>query len=217
MDNEKLRYHLEAALALLDEKAPAVETPKDTVVEVAPPQEKVIPTTDPYAYFRPLLNLIGKAEGTDKGRGYNETLSYGAFTNGDVNLTAMTLEEIIGLQGKMLAHKSNTLNSSALGRYQIVRKTLRALIEQMALKPDMKFDQALQDDLAVQLLVNRKVGSWLNGNLTTTAFMTGLAAEWASFPIMNGKSYYGGKARITATEVQASLAQVRSLWQAHKK
>lgn len=33
---------------------------------------------DKYHVCRPLLDLIGKSEGTDKGRGYNETLGYGA-------------------------------------------------------------------------------------------------------------------------------------------
>lgn len=33
--------------------------------------------TDKYRVYRPLLNLIGFTEGTDKGDGYNETLGYG--------------------------------------------------------------------------------------------------------------------------------------------
>ena len=48
---------------------------------------------DPHFVYRPLLDLIGKSEGTDKGRGYNETLAYGAYTGGDVELVAMTLNK----------------------------------------------------------------------------------------------------------------------------
>lgn len=33
---------------------------------------------DKYDVYRPVLDLIGHTEGTDKGDGYNETLAYGA-------------------------------------------------------------------------------------------------------------------------------------------
>lgn len=36
---------------------------------------------------RPMLDLIGKSEGTDKGRGYNETLGYGIMLDGKVQRT----------------------------------------------------------------------------------------------------------------------------------
>lgn len=39
----------------------------------------------------PFLALIGSAEGTDKGDGYNETLAYGAFSGGDVMLVTSHL------------------------------------------------------------------------------------------------------------------------------
>lgn len=41
---------------------------------------------DKYYVYRPMLDLIGFTEGTDKGDGYNETLAYGAYTGGNVNL-----------------------------------------------------------------------------------------------------------------------------------
>src|SRR5690606_37183057 len=51
-----------------------------------------------------MLDLIGYAEGTDKGRGYNETLGYGAYTGGDKNLVLMTLDQIDAMQTGMLYH-----------------------------------------------------------------------------------------------------------------
>ncbi|MBR2692332.1 MAG: hypothetical protein IKE42_31125 [Aquamicrobium sp.] len=79
---------------------------------------------DAYAVYRPMLDLMGKSEGTDKGRGYNEALGYGAYTCGDVDLISMTLDQIEALQSKMLANRKNKLKSSAVGRYQIIRTTL---------------------------------------------------------------------------------------------
>jgi len=101
------------------------------------------------------LDLIGQAEGTDRGRGYNETLGYGAFTGGDRNLTGMTLDEIDALQRQMLAHPANTFNSSALGRYQITGRTLRGLRGQMGLTGSELFDEDMQDRLAIQLAQGR--------------------------------------------------------------
>jgi tape measure domain-containing protein len=103
----------------------------------------------------PMLDLIGRAEGTDRGRGYNETLAYGAFTGGNVNLTSMTLDDIDALQKRMLRHPDNNFNSSALGRYQIVRKTLLGLRKELGLSGDEKFTPELQDRLAKQLLKRR--------------------------------------------------------------
>ncbi|EPX82103.1 phage tail tape measure protein [Salipiger mucosus] len=102
-----------------------------------------------------LRDLIGLAEGTDKGRGYNETLDYGAYTGGDVNLVAMTLNEVLALQRKMLAHPDNPHNSSAVGRYQIVSKTLRGLMEEMGLTGGELFSADLQDQMADILIEGR--------------------------------------------------------------
>lgn len=102
-----------------------------------------------------LRDLIGHYEGTDRGRGYNETLGYGRFTGGDVNLTQMTLREILELQRKMLAHPDNHYNSSAVGRYQIVSKTLKGLIKELGLSLDTQFTPELQDRLADQLIRGR--------------------------------------------------------------
>lgn len=108
-----------------------------------------------------MLDLIGAAEGTDKGRGYNETLGYGAFTGGAVNLTSMPLNDVLALQGRMLAHPSNGYNSSAVGRYQITRRTLQGLMGELGLTGDRLFDEDTQDELARALL--RRRGSDLAG------------------------------------------------------
>ena len=96
----------------------------------------------------PFLDLVAKAEGTPKGRGYNETLAYGRLTGGPVNLTGMTLDEVDALQTRMLRHPANRWNSSAAGRYQIVRKTLRALRHKLGLPGDQLYDEPTQDLLA---------------------------------------------------------------------
>lgn len=153
----------------------------------------------------PILSLIGHTEGTDRGAGYNETLSYGAFTGGDVNLVRMTLDEVDALQTRMLRHKANKWNSSAAGRYQIVRTTLRSLRKDLGLTGRELYDEAMQDRLAMALLERRGLSRWQQGEISDDAFITNLAKEWASLPTAEGKGFYKGQ-RAAATPRQVLKA-----------
>lgn len=163
--------------------------------------------------YDPLLNLIGKSEGTDKGDGYNETLGYGAYTGGDVNLVGMSLNEIETLQNKMLAHPKNYLNSSAVGRYQIIRTTLRSIRTKLGIDGHEKFDKEMQDRMGKYLLGVRGIDKYIAGTITENEMITNLSKEWASLPQPNGKGYYGGQnASVSVGEVRTALRQVRD-WQ----
>lgn len=149
--------------------------------------------------YKSILDLVGQAEGTDKGRGYNETLGYGRYTGGPVDLIGMTLKEIDDLQTKMLSNPANTLNSSAVGRYQITRTTLRDMREKMGLTGDEKFDAAMQDKLASYLIATRATGDMRQ-------MQDGLAGIWASFPKADtGASAYGQRTGTTLSSVQAAI------------
>lgn len=97
---------------------------------------------------KPFFDLVGQAEGTDKGRGYNETLGYGKFTGGPVELTGMTVGQVLDLQKGMLSNPENNLNSSAVGRYQVVGRTLADAVQNGVVKPDDKFNEATQQKVA---------------------------------------------------------------------
>lgn len=105
-----------------------------------------------------ILDLIAKRE---SGGDYNMTLDNGQWTGGRRNLVSMTLNEIVALQRSMLtpanrAKYGNGQGSSALGRYQIVGKTLRGLIQSMGLSGNELYDPAMQDRLARELLRQRQ-------------------------------------------------------------
>ena len=169
---------------------------------------------DKFYVYRPLLTLLGKSEGTapPKGRGYNETLSYGAYTGGDVDLVSMTLAQVDALQTKMLQHPKNKWNSSAAGLYQIVRTTLRGIREQQPERyPSTRlFDAECQDEMACFLLGRRGVDKWLAGRLKEGSFINQLAQEWASIPKTDGVAHYEGQnAGVKLAEVKAALADVK--------
>ncbi|MEM6381646.1 MAG: phage tail length tape measure family protein [Pseudomonadota bacterium] len=105
--------------------------------------------------LHPFLDLIARAEGTAGPNAYNTSLGYGLLTGGEQNLVGMTLNQIDQLQTRMLAHPANQWNSSALGRYQIVRTTRRGLQEQMGLTGNELFSPELQDQMALRLMMGR--------------------------------------------------------------
>lgn len=167
--------------------------------------------------YKPLLDLIGKTEGTDKEGCYNHcaydvTLGYGAYTGGPVDLTSMTLDEVDALQTKMLKHPKNKWNSSAVGRYQIVRTTRRAIQRKLRMKNTDLYDEYNQDRMGVYLLQSRGVDDYIAGKLSEDKVINNLAKEWASLPKTDGKGYYGGqKAAVHPKEVRAALAAVKKL------
>lgn len=165
---------------------------------------------DKYHVYRPLLDLIGFTEGTDKKRGYNETLAYGALTGGNVDLVSMTMKQIDELQGRMLANKANKWNSSALGRYQIVRTTRRNIQKALSIPSTALFDKEMQDRMACYLLGVRGIDKYLAGRLSEDTLLTNLSKEWASLPGPNGKGAYSGqRVAVTADRVRNCLSEVR--------
>jgi muramidase (phage lysozyme) len=159
------------------------------------------------AYLKPVLDLLGKAEGTDRGRGYNETLAYGKWTGGPVDLTKMTLDQVSALQDRMLAAQaaagiSADVRSSAVGRYQFIQSTLGPLARKYGIRGDALFDEKMQDHLAALRIRE-------GGGLTQDV----LAGGWASIPDPGtGRSHYGGQgAHATDAEVQAAIAQANAL------
>lgn len=171
---------------------------------------------DKFYKYRPILDLLGKSEGTDKGRGYNETLGYGAYTGGHKDLVSMTLAQIDSLQTKMLPNK---LNSTALGRYQIIRTTLRTIKKTLKLGNNELFNAEMQDCLACFLLGQRGIDKWLGGYLKEDTLISNLAHEWASLPMPDGNSAYGTvkkgdkhvkqKASVSVASVKSALAEVK--------
>jgi hypothetical protein len=113
-----------------------------------------------------ILDLVGHAEGTDKGRGYNEVLGYGAYGGKDANLTLMSLKQIQVLQEQIRKNPKNPYNSGAVGRYEIVGSTLKGLMKDLNLSGDEKYDEKMQDKLASVLAARR-------GNN-----LKGLRSEW---------------------------------------
>lgn len=105
--------------------------------------------------YKDVLDHIARSEGTAKapGGGYNTSLANGLLLPGgkEQDLTKLTLDQIDALQTGMLRNPKNRWNSSAIGRYQVVRTTLRDQRAKLGLKGSDLYDQKTQDLIGANL------------------------------------------------------------------
>lgn len=159
-----------------------------------------------------LLNFIGSIEAP---HGYDTV--YG--NNQDKlrkPLTQMSIAEVQEAQTEW----SKRFGSSAAGRFQFMRNTLRDLIKELSLDKSQLFSADLQDRLGFHLLKRRGYERFVAGKIGVTAFGRSLAQEWASLPVLaptqgqkrrlaRGQSYYAGdglnKSLVSPEAFEAAL------------
>lgn len=161
-----------------------------------------------------LLDLVASKE--ENPRAPDVYMSLWPSTH-DTRIPQMTLAQIDQFQTSRL----RTQRSSAIGRYQFIRSTLRTLVQRTGVPRNLLFNNVLQDYLALQLLIGRQLRRWQSGTLTWNAdgaqsndpdkaFMAHLSREWAAMPVpfdlpsisrgrgrgsrsvRRGQSYYAG-------------------------
>ena len=132
-----------------------------------------------------ILDLIGRVESNG-----NYNVLVGGKTKTGPPLTEMTVGEVMDFQSGM---RSAGYETTAVGKYQIIRDTMGYLLSSGAIKMSDKFDQATQDRAAAALLRRRGWEKFQAGDLSAKSFADNLAMEWAALPMEDGGSYYRGK------------------------
>lgn len=163
---------------------------------------------NPKAYA-PLLSTIAKGES-----GGNYNAYFGNAKNSKVRFTDMTVAEVLEWQSNHVA-EGNV--SNAVGKYQIIQPTLIGLIEKLKIEPSEKFDEELQDRLAITLLEQRGAVEYVNDKLSKEEFAANIAKEWAALPKATGKnphdSYYAqdgiNKSNVSVNEVFTALDELQ--------
>jgi len=118
-----------------------------------------------------LLDLIGELESSDN---YNVL-----FGGEEKPLTKMTIKEVYDLQQDMIAQGKG---SSAVGRYQFLRATLKETVDKLGINENSLFDEKLQDKLARSRLEFRGFEKFKAGKISADDFIKQLANEWAALP-----------------------------------
>jgi muramidase (phage lysozyme) len=167
-----------------------------------------------------LLDFIGKTETGKEGREGYDVIYAHAQGRLPKPITQMTIAELQGHQ------KSDwPAVSTASGRYQFMRATLRDLRTELNLRDSQVFDPGLQDRLGYHLLKRRGYAAFMAGTISDTEFGKRLAQEWASFPVLaatkgqhrqvaRGETYYAGdklnKALVKPETIEALLVKART-------
>ena len=165
--------------------------------------------------------MISRAEGA----GYNTVFGGSRITPETFygkSLTELTIQEVIDWQTASVDAGSA---SSAAGRYQIIKRTLVYLVDELGVASrTAKFDPVAQDAMARRLLQGRGLDRYISGSLSEPAFLKAIAQEWASLPVTQrtqgasrivnaGESYYAGdglnKSLISTTELVAAVRNAR--------
>ena len=167
---------MNGAEAAMDAGEPVIVRPGDIAGDIA---------SGPARHGRPgrvrrLLDFIGSAEAP---QGYDQVYSGSAIAPPQP-VTSMTLSEVLAWQDRSVAAGAA---SSAAGRYQIVRDTLRGLIRNEGLSGGELFDAAMQDRLAIALMRQKGLDEFLAGQMNAATFGNGLAQVWAGLPRVAGR------------------------------
>ena len=149
---------------------------------------------------RKILDYVAKFE---SGGDYNKM--YGGKSNPE--LSNMSIADVMEFQKK----NGPALGSSAIGKYQFMRKTIEGLIAEGVISPTDKFDAATQEKMGMALLERRGYSKYKTGKLSAEEFANNVAAEWAGMPMANGKSKYDGdgknKSLVDRTDFLAQIEQ----------
>lgn len=113
-------------------------------------------SVDPTSYTS-LLQLIARAESNDNYNAY-----FGSPNNSTIKFTEMTISDVLAWQADFV-QQGNA--SSAVGRYQIIDTTLSELVQQLGIDTKHKFDQDMQDRLAIALLERQGAEEYINKEL----------------------------------------------------
>jgi muramidase (phage lysozyme) len=186
----------------------AVETPISNA-------GNVISSTVPAAAVQ-LLDFIGPLEsGTN---GYDVIFGNRQRTL-PKKLTSMTIDEVHILQEQLLRQRSP---STAVGRYQFLKKTLEDLKNELGLDGSLLFSSSLQDQLGYRLLQQCGYEDFVRRRMSLSSFAQRLAGKWASLPVLQttqtskgvkarGQSFYESglnHARVSADRFEALLNDV---------
>ena len=140
--------------------------------------------------FDALKGVIGQAE-SDAAGGYDAVVSNKTTPKPP---TEMTVGEVLQWQREELADPKNSgrIDVTAIGKYQIINKTLKGLVDAAGVSMSDKFDAETQDKLYMELLKGAGLNDYMDGTISKADFAHNISKVWAGLPKdEGGKSYYG--------------------------
>jgi hypothetical protein len=164
--------------------------------------------------LRPLADLLARGEGNynSVNRGYAGDTPQGIKGLTGSSFAAYTVGQVMEMQRWRVW---------AVGRYQLIPRTLRFAVSVSDVTPADKFTNEVQDRLMAALIVHKRpaIGAYLRGEHDYIGrALDDLAREWASVEYRSGRGYYdymgGNRASISRTEAWNVLQTIKEGWQA---
>lgn len=219
---EKLGYDINNAVLKLKEYCLELETLLAEYEETSPASRFDYRGYD----LRPLIDEIAEGEGTSHERakaegfdsGYDVPFGYGKYLTPPKPLSAMTLAELRDFQtdqiNATIGHITGTkYGTSAVGRFQIMRRTLDGLRERLKSPTTQVFNADFQDVCGVELLKDCGLNRWLRNQISDEEFQINLAHMWRS--IENPQGHYNSMdfeqpVGTTTEEIWVAFGKVRA-------
>lgn len=163
-----------------------------------------------------LINAIIAGEGTSdeiaRKQGYNSaydvTLGFGRYADDKkVPVSSMTLNDLFSHQGKML-HAGNPHNSTASGKYQFTRRTLRDMAQRYGIDLNQKFTPEFQDKLAIMRMKEGGLDKYMASGRTPAdrdELKNRMSGVWTSFKNAQGTNQTEGQVARTGHDVFDSI------------
>jgi muramidase (phage lysozyme)/uncharacterized membrane-anchored protein YhcB (DUF1043 family) len=149
----------------------------------APQVQSAPPPTNQAQQMQNIRNMIKSAEITP-GAENPYDIQQGEGKQAAVQLTKMTVDQVLALQDQRRKKGLKKGESTAVGAYQIVQGTLKEKIAQLKIQGDQMFDKDLQDQLADSLIKQAGYEDYA-ANPTPDAkkaFIKRLSGIWAGIP-----------------------------------
>jgi muramidase (phage lysozyme) len=148
-----------------------------------PSTQSATPPANRAQQMQNIRNLIQRAEITP-GAENPYDIQQGEGKKAAVELTKMTVDQVLALQDQRRKKGLKKGESTAVGAYQIVQGTLKEKIAQLKIQGDQMFDKDLQDQLADSLIKQAGYEDYA-ANPTPDAkkaFIKRLSGIWAGIP-----------------------------------
>jgi len=146
--------------------------------------------------------LIGRAEAP---AGY-DAVQHSATILPPKPASQMTLGEIAGWI------RATPNQHHAIGRYQVIPKTLGRVSEALGMTAATPYDRRAQDKIGRYLIMEAGYKDFRAGSITLSHFMDRLAKVWAGLPLANGRSAYhgyaGNRATLTRKDYDVAMASI---------
>jgi hypothetical protein len=141
---------------------------------------------------RPFMELLGYMEGPD---GYDDITGF-TKRRPVKPITRMTINEVLDFQMML---RQDGADSSAVGRYQYIYKTLDYVTDKHDIDRNQLFDKEMQDRLA---RIELERCGFYDPHIEIGELGDCLAHVWAALPLLTGKNR--GKSKYVATGINSA-------------